>query len=88
MHTMRLTYVFMKSRISITMDPKVQRDSQRLAKARGTTVSGLVESLLSRQVKAASGSQVDQLIGSAEVRESGGEQDERFAHLRRKYLSS
>jgi len=70
------------------MDPKVHRAAQRLAKARGTTVSGLVESLLSRQVKAASGSKVDQLIGSAEVRASGGEQDERLEQLRRKYLSS
>lgn len=76
----------MKSRISITIDPEVHRGAQRLARVQGTSVSGLVESLLSRQVQAASGSVVDKLVGSAQLREPAAGDDVRYEQLRRKYL--
>jgi hypothetical protein len=88
MHTVLEEYILMKSRISITLDPHIHRNAQRLAKARGTTLSGLVESLLSRQLKAESSGVVDRLVGSAVLRQSSEVPDGRWEHLRRKYLSS
>lgn len=76
----------MKSRISITIDRELLREARLLAWAKGTTVSGLVESLLRRQTEAASDSVVDQLLGSATPRDPLPGQDERFDHLSRNYL--
>jgi hypothetical protein len=39
----------MKDRISITLDPEVVEHGKRIAKARDTTLSGLIEDLLREQ---------------------------------------
>ncbi len=36
----------MKSRVTLTIDPKVARHAKRVARSRNTSVSGLVEDLL------------------------------------------
>jgi hypothetical protein len=77
----------MKTRISLTIDPEVHRSAKRLARTRGTSVSGLVESLLGQQVLAESPSVVEQLIGSAALRVVREGMDARHEHLRRKYLA-
>ena len=63
----------MKSRVTITLDPDVHARAKLAARARRTTVSGLIESFLRSPAAApstgSSGSLVDEMLGSAELRE-------------------
>lgn len=76
----------MKTRISITLPPRIHRDAKKLAARRGTTVSGLIESLLSHEAEPLKRPRVDAMIGSAVLRERRQEEDLRLDHLSRKYL--
>jgi hypothetical protein len=77
----------MKTRISITLDPAVNRKAKKLAVSRGTTVSGLIESLLRHEAEHPNRPRVAAMIGSAVLRdEHAPESDPRFEHLSRKYL--
>lgn len=75
----------MKSRISITLDPAVHRKARKVASARGTSVSGLIESLLRRQEESTR-PVADALVGTASLREVRPGADARFDHLKSKYL--
>ena len=75
----------MKTRVTITLDPKVHKRAKRLARMRRSSVSGLIEKLLSEQ-KAPEGSIVDSMIGSASLKPSRPG-DLKQAALERKYLS-
>ena len=63
----------MKSRVTITLDPDVHARAKQVARARRTTVSGLIESFLrlsaAAPVDRAGGSLVDEMLGSAELRD-------------------
>ncbi len=75
----------MKTRVTITLDPKVHERAKRIARLRRSSVSGLVEKLLSEQ-EAPEGSIVDSMIGSASLKvfRPG---DQKQAALEKKYLS-
>lgn len=63
----------MKSRVTITLDPDVHARAKLAARARRTTVSGLIESFLRSPAASpavrSDGSLVDEMLGSAELRE-------------------
>lgn len=74
----------MKTRATITIDPKLHNRAKRLARQRRTTFSGLIEDLISTQQEKQN-SAVDKLIGSAELKASSGHDPKRAA-LEAKYL--
>jgi|694.fasta_scaffold46916_6 hypothetical protein len=59
----------MKSRITITIDPKVHALARKTAKRRDTTVSGLIEGLLREEGGHARQGIVDKMTGVASLRE-------------------
>ena len=75
----------MKTRVTITIDPKLHGRAKRLAKVRHTSVSGLIESYL-RDQPDPKGSVVDQMIGSSKLKPGGKRKDPRRQELERKYL--
>ncbi len=59
----------MKARVTITLDPEVHARAKELARARRTTVSGLIEAFLRSSDAARTGvSLVDGMLGCAELR--------------------
>lgn len=74
----------MKTRVTITLDPDTHRAAKRVARARATTLSGLVETLLASEAAKPSASIVDRMVGSASLRETPG--DALAESLRAKYL--
>lgn len=60
----------MKTRVTITLDPEVHALAKRTARARRTTVSGLIEKFLrSQEAAGRDSSLVDEMLGSSELRE-------------------
>ena len=59
----------MKSRITITLDPKVHQLAKKTAKRRDTTVSGLIEGLLREEGVQSRRGLVDKMTGVASLRE-------------------
>lgn len=79
----------MKKRITITMDPAVHERAKRLARKRKTTVSGLFESYL-KTAGSSIGEEaalVDEMIGSASLREPPSNTDSLYDALRAKYVA-
>jgi hypothetical protein len=74
----------MKSRATITIDPKLHARAKRLAKQRQTSVSGLFEQYLKSQSEGST-SAVDQMLGSASLRKMDAG-DVRGRALADKYL--
>lgn len=74
----------MKTRATITIDPKLHARAKRLARQRKTSVSGLFEQFLKSQSESGV-SAVDQMLGSASLREIGAD-DARGRALAQKYL--
>jgi hypothetical protein len=59
----------MKTRVTITLDPEVHARAKAVARARRTTVSGLIEAFLrSPDAAQSGGSLVDEMLGCAELR--------------------
>ena len=59
----------MKARVTITLDPEVHARAKRTARARRTTVSGLIEGFLrSPQAAGQDKSLVDEMLGCSELR--------------------
>jgi hypothetical protein len=78
----------MKARVTITLDPEIHARAKRTARARRTTVSGLIESFLRSPAAApvpAGGSLVDQMRGSAAVRSAPLGADPLFDALRSRH---
>jgi hypothetical protein len=77
----------MKNRITLTIDPAVARRAKKVARARNTSVSGLVEDLL-RSAPIPGGEKrssfVDRWAGKFTVAESSPG-DQRMAALKTKY---
>jgi hypothetical protein len=74
----------MKNRVTITLDPAIHRAAKRTARSRSTTLSGLVETLLSAATEKSGVSVVDGMIGSSALRETSS--DPLAEALRAKYL--
>lgn len=81
----------MKSRVTITLDPDVHAHAKQVARARRTTVSGLIESFLRSAVAAparAGSSLVDQMLGSCELREAQPGADPLFDALHARHIAA
>ncbi|CAN5427278.1 hypothetical protein BH20VER3_BH20VER3_03120 [soil metagenome] len=77
----------MKTRVTITLDPATHRQAKRAARSGRTTVSGLIERLLrSTDPKTASVSMVDEMVGSAALRNPPPGSDPLYDALKEKYL--
>ena len=79
----------MKSRITITIDPKVHALAKKTAKRKDTTVSGLIEGLLREEGAHARQGIVDKMTGVASLREPAiGESEDDLIRkaLRAKYI--
>lgn len=77
----------MKTRITITLDPAAHRQARQTARLRKTTVSGLIEHLLlSPRTTGPATSLVDQMVGSATLRQSAPGRDPLFDALKAKHL--
>ena len=80
----------MKKRITITVDPAIHERAKRLARKRKTSVSGLFESYVKEsaaRVESGESLLVDDMIGSAELREPPARPDPVYTALRAKYLA-
>jgi len=79
----------MKTRVTITLDPEVHARAKALARARRTSVSAMVEQCLERAARrgARSGSLVDEMLGSAELRSPAPGSDRLFDALAAKYAA-
>jgi hypothetical protein len=62
----------MKSRITITIDPKVHQLAKKAAKRRDTTVSGLIEGLLLEEGTQSRRGLVEKMTGVSILREAVG----------------
>lgn len=76
----------MKTRVTITLDPKIHEQAKALARARRTTVSGLVENFLRGSAAATGASVVDGMVGSGELREPAPGQDPLHDALRARFV--
>ncbi|MCX6937883.1 MAG: DUF6364 family protein [Verrucomicrobia bacterium] len=78
----------MKTRVTITLDPATHRRAKRTAAARHTTVSGLIDSLLQAADATPPRSFVEDMIGSATLRDSAPGSDLLYDALKSKYLDA
>lgn len=78
----------MKTRVTITLDPEVHARAKRAARARRTTVSGLIETFL-RSPEAASKdrSLVGEMLGSGELRAVRRGRDALYDALRDRHIA-
>ncbi len=74
----------MKTRVTITLDPATHRLAKQTAKARRTTVSGLIDSLLNGLGQRLS--IVDQMYGTETLRNPPLGTDPLYDALKAKYL--
>ncbi|MEO6407146.1 MAG: DUF6364 family protein [Burkholderiaceae bacterium] len=80
----------MKSRVTITLDPLVHARAKQAARERRTTVSGLIESFLRSPDAAvrAGRSLVDDMLGSAELRQAEPGTDPLFDALHARHIAA
>ena len=78
----------MKERVTINLDPGVHVRAREVARARRTTVSGLIEHRL-RPVSASRGSEsmLDAMVGSAELRQPAPGEDPLHEALHRRHIA-
>ena len=75
----------MKTRATITIDPKLHARAKRLARLRRTSVSGLFESFLKKEPDPR-GSIVQKMVGSETLKEAPKSVDPKREALIAKYL--
>lgn len=83
----------MKTRVTITLDPDVHARAKQAARARRTTLSGLIETYLRSPAAApvargSKGSLVDAMVGSAALRALQPGVDPLFDALRARHVGS
>jgi len=78
----------MKTRVTITLDPATHQRAKRIARARKTSVSGLIETLLESAAASTAPSAVDEMIGSATLRSPAAGSDPLYEALASKLLRS
>ena len=76
----------MKTRVTITLDPAIHQRAKRTARARKTSVSGLIETLLESAELPAKTSLVDRMTGSASLRSPAVGNDPLYDALAAKHL--
>ena len=76
----------MKTRVTVTLDPKVHKRAKLLARRQKASVSGLIEKLLSEQ-SGSDDSIVENMVGSASLKQAR-KGDARQTKLMEKYLRS
>ena len=78
----------MKTRVTITLDPEVHARAKRTARARRTTVSGLIEKFLrSPQAAGKDASLVDEMLGCGELRAVERGRDALYDALRARHIT-
>lgn len=78
----------MKARVTITLDPEVHARAKRTARARRTTVSGLIEGFLrSPQAAGKDISLVDEMLGCGELRAVKHGQDPLYDGLHERFIA-
>lgn len=78
----------MKTRVTITLDPQVHMRAKQVARARRTTVSGMIEEFLrSPQTAENKDSLVDEMLGCAELRDVKRGLDPRHDALHARYIA-
>jgi len=78
----------MKTRVTITLDPEVHAHAKRTARARRTTVSGLIEKFLSSPEAAGNdASLVDEMLGCSELRAVKHGQDILYDELHGRFIA-
>jgi len=77
----------MKRRITITLDPAVHARAKQAARARRTTVSGLIEACLRSTATRVGESLVDEMLGSAELRSVKRGRDPVYDALYDRYIA-
>jgi len=78
----------MKARVTITLDPEVHARAKRTARARRTTVSGLIEGFLrSPQAAGKDRSLVDEMLGCGELRAVKRGQDPLYDDLHERFIA-
>jgi hypothetical protein len=75
----------MKTRITITREPADHRRAKRTARAQKTSISGLIETPIEAATTSVKSSTVDQLVGSAALRNPAPGADPLHAALRAKH---
>ena len=78
--------VFMKARVTITLEPDVHRLAKQTARRKHTSVSALIESLLQASVPPGSGDIVAKMTGSCTLRAPTPGTDSLYDSLQAKYL--
>jgi len=76
----------MKNRVTLTMDPEIAKKAKRIAHARRTSVSALIEDLLRATPVSRKKSEpytIEKWIGKFQVRKSV--KDTRLDHLKKRY---
>jgi len=76
----------MKTRVTITLDPATHQRAKRTARARKTSVSGLIGTLLESAAASTAPSVVDQMTGSATLRSPAVGTDPLYEALASKHL--
>lgn len=77
----------MKTRVTITLDPATHARAKLAARARRTTVSGLIEAYLRSPIGAGEGaSLVDEMLGSGSLRQMKPGRDPLFDALHRRHI--
>ena len=82
----RCKCILMKARVTITLDPEIHRLAKKSASRKGTSVSGLIESLLQSEVGSKKIGSAARLVGSAELRRPALGSDPLYDSLSAKYL--
>jgi hypothetical protein len=78
----------MKTRVTITLDPEIHAHAKRTARARRTTVSGLIEKFLSSPDAAGKDSSlVDEMLGCGELRAVKRGNDVLYDELRQRFIA-
>lgn len=76
----------LKTRVTITLEPAIHQRAKRTARARNTSVSGLIETLLESAELPAKSSLVDRMIGSASLNSPAADTDPLYDILAAKHL--
>jgi predicted transcriptional regulator len=82
--------MYMKKRITISIDPEISRRAKQLARQRKTTVSGLIQDLIAQSGQGDSNTARESFVTRWEgkLKIQRRKDDPRFAYLEAKYLSS
>lgn len=82
------SFIRMKTRVTITLEPEVHQLAKKCARRRRTTVSGLIASLLQAEAIPRKRGIVSQMIGSATLREPAPGEDPLYDALAARHLRS